>query len=317
MNDVQQAGISSRKVGDNFEGFMLIKNVTKGLASNSQPFLTLFLSDDTGTIETKLWGVSDQEVETYTTETIVHVIGVVSEYRGAIQLNTSRIRTASPEDNIQVIDLLEKAPESADSLRNEILQIILHMENPFLKQITQTFMHRYNKEFFVYPAAANLHHAFVSGLAYHTVSMLRIGKLLCDIYPELNRELLYAGIILHDIGKIHEYTSVIDSTTTLNGTLLGHIPIMVAEIKEIAGELQMDEREEITILQHMVLSHHGKPEWGSSKTPLIREAEVLHHIDNIDAKINMLNKVISKTEPGAFTEKMYALEGRSFYKPLF
>ena len=146
--------------------------------------------------------------------------------------------------------------------------------------------------------------------------MLKLAKQLCVLYPSLNKDLLYAGIILHDIGKIHELSGAVSTSYTVTGTLLGHISIMVSEIEEVAEELKI-EGEEVVILQHIVLSHHGKAEWGSPKPPMIKEAEMLHFIDIIDAKMNMLDRALSQVEPGEFTERVFALDNRSFYKPTF
>lgn len=148
-----------------------------------------------------------------------------------------------------------------------------------------------------YPAASKNHHEYASGLAHHIVSMLQIARELSKLYPQINKDLLYAGIILHDLGKLKELSGVVTTTYTLEGKLLGHIPMMVEEIGLMARELQI-EGEEVLILQHLVLSHHGKAEWGSPTPPLVREAEILHLIDLIDAKMNMLNRSLDKVKPG-------------------
>ncbi|MGU4858432.1 HD domain-containing protein, partial [Escherichia coli] len=126
-----------------------------------------------------------------------------------------------------------------------------------------------------YPAAVKNHHEFVSGLAFHVVSMLDMAKAFSKLYPSLDTDLLYSGIILHDLGKVIELSGPVAASYTLEGKLLGHITIMVNEIGKAADELEI-EGEEVTVLQHLVLSHHSKPEWGSPKAPLIREAEILH-----------------------------------------
>src|SRR5690606_16554855 len=144
----------------------------------------------------------------------------------------------------------------------------------------------------------------------------KIARELCQLYPQVNKDLLYAGIILHDIGKLKELSGVISTSYTLEGKLLGHIPIMVEEIGHMARELKL-EGEEVLILQHLVLSHHGKAEWGSPTPPLVREAELLHVIDLIDAKMNMLNRSLDKVKPGEFTERIFAMDNRAFYKPTF
>lgn len=261
--------------------------------------------------------MSEDDVATYTAGKIVEVKANVTEYRGAPQLQLRQIVISEAAKQKVPEDFMEKAPVSKDVLQDEIEQTIFNMQNETIRSIVRTFIERYNQEFYVYPAAASIHHAYVSGLAHHTVTMLRIAKSLAAIYPGLNKDLLYAGVILHDIGKIHEFTSVTDTSRSLDGTLLGHIPIMMAEIKEVANDLAIaKDNEEVRLLQHLVLSHHGKPEWGSARTPLIQEAELLHMIDNIDAKMNTLTKALDKTNAGELTEKLFALDNRSFYKPL-
>lgn len=135
------------------------------------------------------------------------------------------------------------------------------------------------------------------------------------LYPELDKDLLYAGIILHDLAKVMELTQATNAKYSFEGKLLGHISIMNEWIAKKAQELEI-EGEEVTLLQHMILSHHGKMEWGSPKPPLLREAEVLHMIDQFDAKIHMMNRALEQTKPGAFTERIWPLENRSFYKPM-
>jgi 3'-5' exoribonuclease len=146
--------------------------------------------------------------------------------------------------------------------------------------------------------------------------MLDLAKAIAQLYPSLDTDLLYAGVILHDLGKVIELSGPISTTYTVAGNLLGHISIMVNEIGKAAEELNIH-GEEVMVLQHMVLSHHGKAEWGSPKPPLIKEAEILHLIDNIDAKMNMLDRALERVKPGEYTEKIFALDNRSFYKPAF
>src|SRR5690625_3641431 len=215
-----------------------------------------------------------------------------------------------------VADFLEKAPVDKEQLKEKLTEAIFEMKNPSIQRIVRAFVKKYEAELFVYPAASKNHHAYVSGLAHHIVTMLQIAKGLCDIYPKLNKDLLYAGIILHDIGKIHELSGAVTTSYTVEGTLLGHISIMVGEIKEVADQLDIS-GEEVTVLQHLVLSHHGVPEWGSPKRPQVMEAEILHVIDVIDARVNMLTRALERTKPGEFTERLFALDNRSFYRPPF
>lgn len=306
--------IRSYEVGDQVEQFLLIKNSTKGVASNGKPFLSLVLQDKTGEIEAKLWDVSPEQEKIYTAPTIIKVLGDIQNYRGKLQLRIKRIRPANSQDNVQIEDFLEKAPIPVEKMQEIVTEYIFAINNPKLQRITRYLLKKYEKQFFMYPAATTNHHEFVSGLAYHVVSMLRLAEKICELYPGLNKDLLYAGIILHDLGKVHELSGPVAASYTVEGTLLGHITMMVDEIGKAAQELGID-GEEITLLKHIVLSHHGKAEWGSPKPPLVMEAEVLHYIDNLDAKINMMERALENTKPGQFTERIFALDNRSLYKP--
>lgn len=309
-----EKGLLQHKIGDTFDGFVLIKQSTKGTASTGKAFLTLYFVDSTGEIDAKLWDASKEDVSTFSEGTIVRVTGDINEFRGKAQMRIKAIRPAQVTDNVSVEDFLEKAPIQKDVLQEKINEAIFEIENAKIQRIVRSVVQKYQKDLFVYPAASKNHHAFVSGLAYHVVSMLKIAKSLCEIYPSLNKDLLYAGIILHDIGKVHELSGPVATSYTMEGKLLGHISIMVSEVQETAKELKI-EGEEVTLLKHMVLSHHGKPEWGSAVQPMLKEAEMLHIIDMIDAKMNMLDKALSKTAPGEFTERLFTFEHRSFFNP--
>ncbi|KYC97155.1 3'-5' exoribonuclease YhaM [Heyndrickxia sporothermodurans] len=309
-------GLLQFDVGEQIELFLLIKNSTKGIASNGKPFLSLNLQDKTGDIEAKLWDVSESDAQTYKAETIVKVAGDIQNYRGRLQLRIRQIRPAMDQDGVSISDFLETAPVSQDEMTSKITQYIFEMKNPNIQRITRHLLKKFNSDFLVYPAATKNHHEFVSGLAYHVVSMLDLAKAITSLYPSLDRDLLYAGIILHDLGKVTELSGPISTSYTVEGNLLGHITIMVNEIGKAADELGIH-GEEVMVLKHLVLSHHGKPEWGSAKPPMIKEAEILHYIDNLDAKMNMMDRALRHVKPGEFSERVFALENRSFYKPSF
>lgn len=309
-------GIMQYQIGDTFDGFLLIKEATKGITSNGKPFLTLVFRDHTGQIDAKLWDATTEDIKVYRSEQIVHIKGEVIQFRDKAQLKIFTIRPAQSTDGVRIADFIEKAPVAIEELQEKLTATIFEMENPSLQRIVRAFIKKYQEPLLLFPAATKNHHEYASGLAHHIVSMLAIARELSRLYPEINRDLLYAGIILHDIGKLKELSSVATPTYTLQGKLIGHIPIMVEEIGKVAAELQIEE-EEVLILQHMVLSHHGKAEWGSPKPPLVREAEILHQIDLIDAKMNMMNRALKNVKPGEFTERLFAMDNRSFYKPTF
>ncbi|SEB09314.1 3'-5' exoribonuclease [Thalassobacillus cyri] len=309
-------GIAYYSVGDGFDSFMMIKSASKGVASNGKPFLTLILKDATGEIESKLWEATPEDETLFQAEELVKLSGEVTSFRGRPQLKIQSIRPVQATDGVKPEDFVEKAPIKKEALMERITEAIFEMKNPNIQRLVRYFVQKYQEALLTYPAATKNHHAYVSGLAHHIVSMLNLARLLKELYPSLNKDLLYAGVILHDLGKLKELSGAAAPNYTIEGKLIGHIPMMIQEIGQAAEELKI-EGEEVTIIQHLVLSHHGKSEWGSPKPPLVREAEVLHLIDLMDAKMNMLDRALDKVEPGEFTERLFAMEQRTFYKPLF
>ncbi|MHA6260722.1 3'-5' exoribonuclease YhaM [Sporosarcina sp. CAU 1771] len=307
--------LMDHQVGETVDLFLMIKQSTKGVTTQGSPFMSLVLQDKSGDIEAKLWDTTDEHAKTYAAATIVKVGGDVHEYRGKNQLRIKSIRPIKVDEGVSIADLVPSSEKSKEVLYEELMQYFFEMENPHIQRITRHLLKKHQEAFMTYPAATRNHHDYVSGLIDHVVSMLKLGKALADLYPTLNKDLLFAGIILHDVGKVVELSGPIGTQYTNEGNLLGHITIMVNEISKAADELEIT-GEEVMLLQHMVLSHHGKEEWGSPKRPMLKEAEMLHYIDNIDAKMNMLNRALGKTEPGEFTERIFPLDNRSFYKPI-
>ncbi|MFD1739109.1 3'-5' exoribonuclease YhaM [Bacillus salitolerans] len=309
-------GITHYEVGEQVDVYLLVKSSVKGVASNGKPFLSLVLQDQTGDIEAKLWDCSPEDEADYMPEKIVKVFGDIQNYRGKNQLKIRNIRSVSDLDNVSISDFLEVAPLEKDEMMSKITQYIFEMRNPNIQRITRHLLKKHQAAFIQYPAATKNHHEFISGLAYHVVSMLDLAKAISSLYPSLDKDLLYSGVILHDLGKVMELSGPISTVYTTEGNLLGHITIMVNEIGKAAEELGIH-GEEVMILQHIVLSHHGKAEWGSPKPPLIKEAEILHYIDNLDAKMNMLDRALERVKPGEFSDRVFALDNRAFYKPTF
>lgn len=309
-------GIKDYKVGDIFTGPLLIKNVKKGKANNGSDFLAMTLCDATGDIVANIWNSTVEQEQTMLAGTILMVSGVISEFRSKRQINMQAFRLSNPDDNVDIGQLLQKAPINGNVMLTEIVNEIKQMENKNIQEITLNVLKNNSEKFKTHPAAKHVHHSYVSGLAYHTYNMMKIGKSLCDIYPVLNKDLLLAGIILHDIGKIVEYTGYMNTEPTLDGKLRGHITIVSEEIAMVAKELKLGDSQEKLLLQHMVLSHHGLQSngWGSAVSPQIIEANILHRIDTIDAEIDMYNGAISETEEHEFTAKIWGMDNREFYK---
>ncbi len=307
-------GITKLQVGEQVDQYLLIKESKKGVTTVGKPFMSLILQDRSGDIEAKLWDTNEEHEQMYQAQVIVRVGGEIHDYRGKNQLRVKQIRVARPEEGVQISDLLPTSAIPKEQLFEDLMQFFFEIKNPNISRITRNLIKKHQEPLLIFPAASKNHHDYASGLLDHVVSMLRLSKAICDLYPTLNRDLMYAGVILHDIGKVIELTGPVGTAYTIEGNLLGHITIMVNEIGQAAKELGI-EGEEVMLLQHLVLSHHGKEEWGSPKKPMIQEAEIIHYIDNIDAKMNMLTRALEKTKPGEFTERLFPLDNRSFYKP--
>ena len=300
--------------GDSVENFFLIHRATQGVTAQGKDYMTLYLQDKSGDIEAKLWTVTKDDMKILKPEIIVWVKGDVINYRGRKQMKVNQFRLATAEDGVKTQDFVDGAPLSPNEIQDELSHFILEIENAHLQRITRHLLKKYQETFFTDPAASSQHHNFAGGLSYHVLTLLKIAKSLCDIYPLLNRSLLYSAIILHDIGKVRELSGPVATTYTVEGNLLGHISIASDEVAEAAKELGIDS-EEVMLLRHMILAHHGKMEFGSPKLPHLKEAEILFFIDNIDAKMNMFDKAFKKTEKGQFTERIFGMDNRQFYNP--
>ena len=290
-----------------------IEQIATLTASNGTDYFNITLSDDTGSINAKKWDVKDEEKNRFRTGELVFIEGVGGEYSGKPQLIIHSIRHVNQYDPVDESDFYPRAPETVDELKQFIYTYIEKIENQHLYVITKTLVERYEDQYFQYPAATRNHHAFISGLAYHVKTMLLLGERFISLYPRLNRDLLYAGIILHDLGKVIELSNHIAPEYTLEGKLIGHISLGFEAIRQVADEKGF-KSEEITLLQHMILSHHGKLEYGSPKQPMILEAVVLNIIDEADATINMIEKELNEIPLKSFTRRLRTMDGQSFYK---
>lgn len=308
--------INEMKCGDdNVEFTALISHVTSGKTNgaNKSNYLSIVFQDETGVIDAKLWNASQEQMNSLTIGAVVRGKGDIIKYSDDRQMKIISIDNVSYQESQQV-QFLSKAPISSDKMIDEIKDYIKNISNMKLYTLTKYLFDNNVEKLKIYPAASRNHHEFVSGLAYHTLSMLKIAKSLITIYPQLNADLIYSGIILHDLGKTVELSGPAVPKYTLEGKLLGHISIAQAMILEASKTLNI-EGEEVTLLQHMILSHHGKNEYGSPVLPQIREAEIVYLIDNIDARMNMFDKALENVEYGDYSKRIYALENRMIYKP--
>lgn len=308
--------INQMKKDELFEGFYLIKKAELRKTRAGKDFLAMTFQDDSGEISGNLWDAQPHNVEIFTAGKVVYMAGRREVYNNTPQVNQITLRLPEVGEPSNPSDFKEKPPVNVADVKDYLEQMVFKIENATWQRIVRALYRKYNKEFFLYPAAKTNHHAFESGLAYHTATMVRLADAIGDIYPELNKSLLFAGIMLHDLAKVIELSGPDNTEYTVRGNLIGHITLIDEEITKVLAELNIDDtKEEVTVLRHVVLSHHGLLEYGSPVRPRIMEAEIIHMIDNIDAEMMMMTTALSRIGEGEMTSRLFALDNRSFYKP--
>ncbi|MFD3156292.1 3'-5' exoribonuclease YhaM family protein [Haloimpatiens sp. FM7330] len=315
--DIEFKTISEFQAGKRVDGFFIVKKVECKVSSNNKKYLDFTLGDKTGEINSKLWNITDED-EKFNINTLVKVRGIVTEWQNALQFKIERIREVIEEDGVDIADFIPVAPFPAEVMYSEIMKYLSKIKNEDIKNIVEYILDDCGEALMYYPAAKSNHHAVRGGLLYHTTTMLKSAEKLCEIYDFLNTDLLYGGIILHDVAKMEEMASSelgIVSEYTIEGQLLGHIVMGVKKV-EMAAEKVGADSEIKMLLEHMILAHHYEPEYGSPKKPMIPEAEMLHRLDDLDAKMYDMRKAVQDIEPGQMSDRIWSLDKRTVYKPL-
>lgn len=306
-----------------FEGYALVKNAWDATSSNGSPYFNITLTQKTKTMDCKLWenkfaGKSIEELKAlFVPGKMVYVKGSVSEFRGNLQMAITNFRKAE-ETEVNIGEFIETAPESLEDLQNEYEAFLAEIHHPVIRTICADLYEENKQRFLNFPAATSLHHSFVGGLLYHTVSMLRLGKSIASQYPKVDKDILYAGIALHDLGKVVELSDAVAPQYTLTGNFLGHITIVAIlidrKLQELKaqGEITKEDAQKVIELQHVVLAHHGKLEYGSPVLAHTLEAEIIHQIDMMDSRINMIIHGLHDKQEGEI-HKIHPIG--NYYKP--
>lgn len=311
-----QKNIIDFKAGDKIDAFVLIKDFDLKKTSAGKQYLDLNIVDKTAEINAKIWENAKENEELINGNSIVKIRGEVIEWAGSLQLKINKIRLPLANENIEISELVPSAPISALQMMNELMGFIYKINDIEIRTLTINIINKYEKKLLYFPAAKSNHHSYRSGLLYHIMRMLRTAEKLAVVYDSINADYVYAGVILHDICKIQEMDSNelgIVSEYTMEGKLLGHIIQGIKEI-EIEGEKIGLDKEKSIVLQHMILSHHYEPEFGSPKKPMTLEAEILHYLDIIDARVFDFENALKAVNDGEFTDKVWVLDNRNLYK---
>lgn len=307
--------LNEMEIGDQVEGFFLLSNAFAKQAANGKPFLSVVLEDRTGTMEGKVWDYSGP-VSPADIGAAIKIRGTVTEFRGANQMNIDRIRLAESGDDVIIEDLVPTAPIDVNASYQAIEELVESIEDPDYAAVCRRMLEKYGERFKVIPAAKSVHHGFLNGLLMHTLFMLKTADYLSVLYSAvIDRSLLLAGTLLHDFAKIQEFTTSelgLVTDYSMKGNLLGHLVMGAQEVAEVATELHTPEEKSV-LLQHMVLSHHGEPEFGAAVVPQCAESDLLSYIDMIDSRMEIYRETLQNVPEGEFSNRIFALDHRIYH----
>jgi 3'-5' exoribonuclease len=254
-----------------------------------EPYLALTIGDRTGQLEAKMWDNVEDAIDAFEQDDFLKIKGLINKYKNRFQLTIHKVRRLG-DSEIDFTDYLPKTSKNIDELWAVLNEFIDGMKDHHLKALIRAFLDDPDiaQAYRSAPAAKTLHHAYIGGLLDHVVSLFRSCDLVSRNYPQVNRDLLLAGVFLHDIGKIYELTYQRSFTYTTRGQLLGHMIIELDMLKEKTRKVPGFPPELATLLEHLIISHHGQYEFGSPKLPMFPEALMLHYLDDLDSKMESM-----------------------------
>ncbi len=297
------------------EGYCIIKTADKKVNVKGVPYCDFTLSDQSGEVNAKLWDYKEDVHGEYETGDFVKVRGTLSKYNGVDQFRIDRIRHVNEEDNVDISQYVPSAEYAGKDMLGQICAYIDRIKDDEIKTLTSAIIKDNEEKLLFWPAAFKLHHAIRGGLLYHTLSVLKLCDAVSRLYPCVDKDILFAGAILHDICKIDEFdinNIGMVKSYSVKGELLGHLVMGAMEIAAKAKELGISEEKAI-LLEHMAISHHGDPEFGAAVRPMTLEAEILNQLDTLDATVYEISAAVSAVGNGEFTQRQWALDNRKLF----
>jgi 3'-5' exoribonuclease len=256
---------------------------------SGEPYLALVLGDRSGQVEAKMWDNVEEVLNAFDQDDFLKIKGLLNKYKNRFQITIHKLRKLG-DTEIEFADYLPKTTKNIDELWQTLTDFVASFQNPYLRKLVQAFMSdpEIASAYRNAPAAKTLHHAYIGGLLDHVVSLFRSCDLISRNYPQVNRDLLLTGAFLHDIGKIHELAYNRSFSYTTRGQLLGHMIIELEMLNEKVALVPGFPDELKTLIEHLIISHHGQYEFGSPKLPMFAEALLLHYMDDLDSKMEAM-----------------------------
>lgn len=297
------------------EGFCLIKTVDRKMTAKGVPYLDLTLADPDGEINAKLWDYKEELHGEFAANDLIKVRGTIQPFNDSQQLRIERIRKVTEADGVRIEDFVPSAGFSGEAMFNELMKVAGNFNDEELKTLVTALLNEYKDRLLYWPAAFRLHHAIRGGLLYHTLSILRMAQGVANIYPFIDSDLLFAGVILHDIAKTEEFDVAqtgIASGYTTDGNLIGHLVRGAMAVDRCGRKLGISENT-LMLVEHMIISHHGEPEFGAAVRPMCAEAELLSYIDLIDSRMEIYAETLPTVPAGSFSARIFALEKKIYH----
>ena len=300
------------RTGDFVTFYALVYDFKLRYTINQTPYYSLALADGDLVIDARVWDINLKD--DISVGSIYKFEAKINDFGGKTQAIISSI-TDTTDADVNWQDFFRFAPIKEQELRVGIKCYQDKIKNPVLSNLVNELIADVSDAYFSFPAGLTMHHNYICGLAYHIFSMLRLADTFLEIYPSLNADLLYAGVLLHDIGKTKELTDAKLPSYSLAGNLLGHLVIGVQLVSALAKKQGVEETQEYLTLTHLLIAHHGELEYGSPKEPLMMEAHALFLIDNLDSRLAAMHEEVIRTTPGDYTAPIATLNRNQYFVP--
>jgi 3'-5' exoribonuclease len=307
--------IDTLRIGDTVNDIFVLAEKSLAQKKDGNNFLNITLSDKSGRVKGVVWDNVEDIAANFASGDIVHIEGNINEYKGLLQLTVKKMG-ACPADSIDPGEFLPATSRDVDGMFERLLKITDAFETGPLKALLEAFWHdeTFVHQFKTAPAAKKMHHAYIGGLLEHTLSMVTLADKIARHYNGIDREMLIAGTILHDIGKIKEFEYKFRIDYSDEGRLLNHIIIGIEMIDNKLKYIDGFPEDQAMLLKHMVISHHGAKEFGSPEPPKTIEAVLLNYIDEIDSKVNGIRNFMAAEDTGEAWTSYHRIWERHFYR---